>query len=143
MSQPKSKLNFQNFPEEQYVLQINRELIESSGMVRAVPIYFDMPEDDLIMLLDKIDGVHFTGGGLTLFNFTTGLWHPYYQTAKRIFDYATKGKNRTNTTTGQQRKFLLTGICQGFELLATLAAEDDENLLRVLAREDVERPVTW
>jgi len=27
--------------------------------------------------------------------------------------------------------------------LATLAAEDDENLLRVLAREDVERPVTW
>ena len=40
-------------------------------MSRAVPIHYDIPETDLISLLDKLDGVHFTGGGLDLYNFTT------------------------------------------------------------------------
>ena len=40
-------------------------------MVRAMPIHYDTPENVLYGILDKIDGVHFTGGGLDLFNFTT------------------------------------------------------------------------
>jgi len=90
LSQPKSKLNLNDFPTDQYILEINREFIESSGMVRAMPIHYDTPEDALYGILDKIDGVHFTGGGLNLYNFTTKQWHPYYQTAQRIFKYATK-----------------------------------------------------
>ena len=101
-------------------------------MVKAIPIHYDLPEDVLTGLLDKIDGVHFTGGGLDLFNFTTMQWHPYYQTARIIFNYAIANK-----------KFLVTGICQGFEVLTTLAAGDDADLLRVLTRDNVQRPVTW
>ncbi len=67
------------------MLEINREFIETSGFVKAIPIHYDISEDDLNDLLDKIDGVHFTGGGLTLYNETSGQWHPYYETARRIF----------------------------------------------------------
>jgi hypothetical protein len=128
MSQPRSQRNINEFPTDQYILEINREFIESSGMVRAIPIHYDTPEDVLEGILDKIDGVHFTGGGLNLYNFTSQMWHPYYLTAKRIFQYTTRPSGR---------KFLLTGICQGFEVLTTLAAEDDADLLRVLSRDDV------
>jgi hypothetical protein len=78
MTQPKSKLNGNEFPTDQYVLENNREFIESSGMVKAMPIHYDTPEEVLYGILEKIDGVHFTGGGLNLYNFTTQLWHPYY-----------------------------------------------------------------
>jgi len=78
LTQPKSAKNIKDFPTEQYILEINREFIESSGMVRAMPIHYDTPEEVLYGILDKIDGVHFTGGGLDLFNFTSMQWHPYY-----------------------------------------------------------------
>lgn len=42
-----------------------------------------------------------------------------------------------------RKKFLVTGICQGFEVLSTLAAEDKPDLLKVLTRDDIQRPVTW
>lgn len=47
-------------------------------MVRTIPIHFNTPDYVLEGILDKIDGVHFTGGGLDLYNFTTQEWHPYY-----------------------------------------------------------------
>jgi hypothetical protein len=79
-------------------------------MVRAIPIHYNTPVDVLYGILDKIDGVHMTGGGLDLYNFTTGEWHPYYQTAKKIFDYATKHEvNAARNMTA--RKFIVTGIC--------------------------------
>jgi hypothetical protein len=134
MTQPKSQRNIKDYPTDQYILEINREFIESSGMVRAMPIHYDTPAEVLEGILDKIDGVHFTGGGLDLYNFTSQVWHPYYLTAKRIFQYATRPSGR---------KFLLTGICQGFEVLTTLAAEDDADLLRKLTRDNVQRPVFW
>ncbi len=71
LTQPKSKYNQDTVPEIDYVLSVNREFLEASGMVKAVPIHFEIPEDDLLALLAKIDGVHFTGGGLNLYNFTS------------------------------------------------------------------------
>jgi hypothetical protein len=38
---------------------------------------------------------------------------------------------------------MLTGICQGFEVLATLASGDKPELLRHLEYEDVNRKVYW
>ena len=49
-----------------------------------------MPEDELYKLLDKLDGVHFTGGGLDLYDFQKNQFHPYYLTARMIFNYATQ-----------------------------------------------------
>ena len=62
-------------------------LVELSGAI-AVPIYYDMPDADLYTLLGKINGVHFTGGGLLLIDRVTGEQHPYYKTARKIFDYS-------------------------------------------------------
>ena len=123
------------------MLSVNREFLEASGMVRAVPIYFDMPPEDLDALLEKLDGVHFTGGGLDLYNFTSETWHPYYVTAKRIFSYATSNLAFANGTV--HRQFLLTGICQGFEVLSILASGDKNDLLRALEYDNVLRPVFW
>jgi hypothetical protein len=67
-----------------------------------------MPESQLLELLPQINGVLFTGGGLTLINKTTGEWHPYYQTARVIFHYAKQQKDRHNLN------FPIYGICQGY-----------------------------
>jgi hypothetical protein len=85
-------LNTNSFSERDYVLGVNREFLETAGQVTAVPIHFDLPEDELLALLAQLDGVHFTGGGLHLYNFTTNEWHPYYITARRIFKYATENR---------------------------------------------------
>lgn len=85
LTQPKSGLNQNSFSGEQYILEVNRAFVETSGMVKAVPIKYDLAEDELYDILDKIDGVHLTGGGLDLYNFTTDQWHPYYITSKRIY----------------------------------------------------------
>ena len=70
-------------------------------MVKAIPVHFDMPEDDLYQLLDRLDGVHLTGGGLDFYNPETRTYHPYYVTAKRIFNYATQ-KDMNNTGLNNQ-----------------------------------------
>lgn len=141
LTQPKSNRNGPTFPTEHYILGVNRDFIETSGMAKAVPIHFDLPEDELYTLLDKIDGVHLTGGGLDLYNFTTDQWHPYYITSRRIFNYAVNGG--APNSTDSKRKFLLTGICQGFEVLSILASNDKNDLLRVIEYENVNRLVYW
>lgn len=78
--------------------------MELSGC-RAVPIYYDMPEEELLTLLTNINGVLFTGGGLDLINETTGVQHQYYKTARVIFKYALAQKDDHNIT------FPLLGIC--------------------------------
>ena len=87
LTQPKSDLNNATFTYDQYVLEINRLYIESSGAV-AVPLYYDIKDEALYQLLENVNGVHFTGGGLTLIDPATGVKHPYYKTAEKIFSYA-------------------------------------------------------
>lgn len=45
LTQPISSKNHGNFPEVQYILEINKEFIETSGMVKAIPIHYDIPAD--------------------------------------------------------------------------------------------------
>ena len=71
MTQPISDRNRGNFTEDHYILQVNRMIVELSGAV-AVPIYYDMNDTDLYPLLNKVNGVWFTGGGLTLVDRVTG-----------------------------------------------------------------------
>lgn len=85
-------------------MQVNRMLIELSGAV-AVPVYYDSTDEELYDLLGKINGVHFTGGGLTLVDRVTGVQHPYYVTSKKIFQYSIQQKDLHNIS------FPLTGIC--------------------------------
>ncbi len=85
-------MNNATFSHDQYVLEINRAFIEVTGAV-AVPIYYDISDEKLYQLLSEINGVHFTGGGLLLIDPVTGEEHPYYKTAKKIFEYSIRQKD--------------------------------------------------
>lgn len=84
---------------------------------QVIPLIHDLTEEQLIPLLDKINGVLFTGGGLDLVDPKTGEYHIYTKTSEMILKYAI---NRTD----QGDYFPLIGICQGFQLLNILRSKD-------------------
>lgn len=134
MTQPKSTLNNATFTEDEYVLDINRQYIEASG-AEAVPLYYDISDKALYQLLNNVNGVHFTGGGLTLVDPATGARHPYFVTSQKIFEYAI-----SRNDVGDH--FVLSGICQGFELFSLIVSEK-KDFLSEIEWEDVQRNVTW
>ena len=84
---------------------------------KVVPIVHNISDSELYKLLDKVNGVLFTGGGLTLVDPKTKEYHPYTKTSDKILNYAI---NRTDS--GDY--FPLIGICQGFQLLNILKSDD-------------------
>ena len=59
------------FPFDEYILEVNHQFMGLHG-AKTIPIRYNLPEKDLLHLLDSINGVLFTGGGLKLINETTG-----------------------------------------------------------------------
>jgi len=51
-------------------------MVELGGAI-PVPLSFTASDDELYSTLNKVNGVLFTGGGLTLVNNVTQEWHPY------------------------------------------------------------------
>lgn len=84
---------------------------------KVVPIIYTTPKDELYALLDRLNGVLFTGGSLDLVNPDTKEYHPYTVTSDLIFKYAME-----HTDNGDY--FPLIGICQGFQLLNILQSDD-------------------
>lgn len=91
-------------------------MIESAGG-RVVPVSYKLERKELIQILDNLNGVLFTGGDLTLYNKSTGQFHPYMNTVKTILDYTITQNNLGN-------KFALFAICQGFQALHILISGD-------------------
>jgi gamma-glutamyl hydrolase len=88
--------------------------LESAG-ARVVAIQYDLPRNDLISLLQSINGVVFPGGEL----FLPGS---YYQNVSQfIYDWATRENDAGNY-------FPLWGTCQGFEQMAIMASGDEHIL---------------
>lgn len=54
-----------NFPYEQFVWEHNTNFVHYAGS-HAVPIKYDLADEDLYALLDQINGVFFTGGGVDM-----------------------------------------------------------------------------
>jgi len=73
----------------EYISNPSTSLIQMSGAI-GVPIHYNSTDEDLYAILQRINGVHFTGGGLDLINPKTGEQHPYYVTAKKIVEYSKK-----------------------------------------------------
>ena len=92
------------FDYESYILEINESFIRWSGS-KTIAIPFDIAESELLDLLPQINGVLFTGGGLVLVDPLTKEQHPYYVTAKKIFNYSKFMKDVKNET------WPLLGIC--------------------------------
>jgi gamma-glutamyl hydrolase len=96
------------FPYEQYILRQNLIINELAG-ARTVPIYFDSTPEELDERLSTINGVHFTGGGLHMYD-DDGNMHQYLKTTIYIMKWAMK-KNDEGIV------FPLVGICQGLEAM--------------------------
>jgi len=69
-------------------------------------------------LLPQINGILFTGGALNLINNATGEPHPYYVTAKRIFEYSKFMKDV------KEEEWPILGVCQGLELISIILGDD-------------------
>lgn len=78
-----------------------------SGGLNAVYIPYNINDTDLYPLLDSINGVFFTGGSLDLYNYTSGVPHPYTVTAEKILNYTLEQNDKGD-------HFPLLGVCQGF-----------------------------
>ena len=75
------------FPYE-HLWEHNINFVHYAGS-HSVPIRFDISDEDLYPLLDQINGVFLTGGGLDII-LPDGTQHQYYKTARKIFDYSIK-----------------------------------------------------
>jgi len=88
--------------------------LESAG-ARVVAVQYDLPEPQLVRLLQSINGVVFPGGELDI------PGSHYQNTSQFIFNWATKQNEAGNY-------FPLWGTCQGFEQMAIMASGDDSIL---------------
>lgn len=92
------------------------KFLEAAG-ARVVPVIYDQPQESLDNLQSKLNGILFTGGGLSLAEDTT-----YYQTAKRIYENAKRYTDAGNP-------FTLWGTCMGFQLLHILGSGSNHSVL--------------
>ena len=98
----------------------------------SLPIRYDLPDEDLYPLLNQINGVYFTGGGIIDL-----LGSPYYKTARKIFDYSIEQMDKHNIT------WPVFGICQGFETLHLLANNASTDTLTYVEIYSESRPYDW
>eukprot|EP00347_Sterkiella_histriomuscorum_P011186 403373420 len=109
-----SKENYLNH--SQYIFEMGDIWMRSAGL-NAVYIPYNITDADLYPLLESVNGIFFTGGGLDLYNYTTWVPHPYTVTAEKIFNY----------TIAQNDKgihFPILGVCQGHQLLHLIVAQN-------------------
>jgi len=88
--------------------------LESAG-ARVVAVQYDLPEPQLVRLLQSINGVVFPGGELDI------PGSHYQNTSQFIYNWAIKQNEAGNY-------FPLWGTCQGFEQMAIMASGDDSIL---------------
>ena len=79
--------SFLDFEYKHFIWEGNVNMVHYAGSW-AVPIRYDISDEELYPLLDSINAVLFTGGGMPLVDRETGEQSVYYKTAKKIFNYA-------------------------------------------------------
>jgi gamma-glutamyl-gamma-aminobutyrate hydrolase PuuD len=88
-------------------------------------------------LLDSLNGVLLTGGPVQQADPITHEPHVYVKTAQKIFDYAKREFD-------EGRYFPILGICQGFQIINTLANGGDhyDTISKVYVSKESRR-VNW
>ena len=103
------------------------------GGARVVPIYYDLPADDLEGLMSKLNGVLFTGGPAK--PNTNSL---YFQTATRIYELVEKFNS-------QGTHYPLWGTCLGFETISSIVSPSGQDavLTGVFDSESLSLPLVF
>jgi len=109
---------------DEYIAASYVKLVESAG-ARPVPVSYNLAHDDLVATLDRLNGFIFPGGGMDLHLNTT-----YQKSSKTIIDYAYSKYN-----------WPVVGICLGFEVIATIMANDSSILTLKDSANMLDRPV--
>ena len=99
-----------------YVAASYVKFVEAAGALPAV-IPHDATDEELEILLGRLNGVLFPGGGASL-----SPGHPYHHIGKRVLNYAIEANNRGDY-------FPIQFTCLGFELVMQLIAGDDADIL--------------
>ena len=105
------------FQYDNFTWETNPHFLHYAGSW-AVPVRWDLSDEDLEALLDQVNGVFFGGGATDLINQETGEQSFFYKSSKRIWDYMKRQKDEKGID------FPIFAICQGFELVHQLANED-------------------
>ena len=115
-------MNTSTFNYPHFTWETNVNFIHYAGSW-AVPVRYDLSDEDLEALLGSINGVFFAGGDTDMVDRTTGEQSFFYKTAKRIWNYMKREKDERGVD------FPIFGICQGFEIIHYLANEDAKDTL--------------
>jgi gamma-glutamyl hydrolase len=110
-----SDFHGQYSPEEfSYIKNSYAEFVESADAT-PIAIPWDMPEQDLILLLDSINGILFTGGDASMWEYDPKIndvrFSNFTQRAAFIFNYVIHLNDKGI-------HYPLYGICQGHEIIA-------------------------
>ena len=103
----------------------------------AVPVRYDLSDEDLEALLDSVNGVFMAGGAAEMVNPKTGEQSVFYKTQKRIWEYMKRQKDDKGID------FPIVGICQGFEIIHFLANNDDKETLSTVKIFNQSRPLNF
>lgn len=124
------------FNNTDYILEINDNILRWGGS-KTVAIPYNISESELFSLLRQINGVLFTGGGLTLVEQVNKTQHPYYVTARKIFSYSKYMKEIKN------EEWPILGICQGLEVISIILNDDNPDVLDKIFIYGQNRPIHW
>lgn len=76
-----------SFAYDHFTWETNVHFVHYAGSW-AVPVRYDLSDEDLFALLDQINGVLFAGGNTPFFKEDSDEFSPFYHTAKRVFEYS-------------------------------------------------------
>jgi len=108
---------FDQYPEDKfsYFYASYVKYLEQGG-AQVVPIYYDLPHDKIGSLLDKLNGVLFTGGS-NEFEDKPGKLSEFGATLDYIVNYVIQQNQKG-------KYYPLWGTCMGFQAIAGLIAKD-------------------
>ena len=76
----------ETFPYNNFTWATNPDFLHYAGSW-AVPVRWDLSDEDLEELLGSINGIFFGGGGAPMVDRETGEHSYFYKTSKRIWNY--------------------------------------------------------
>jgi len=117
-----------------YFAQSYVTYLEAAG-ARVVPIQFDISPQNLTILLNKLNGVLFTGGDTNIYD-KNGNLNQFGKTMSAIVDYVFQ-VNRNGTY------FPLWGTCLGFQMIATLVSQKKDILVTVSGGYNISKPIFY
>jgi len=116
--------DYAQYPTENwsYLVGAYVKYLQQAG-AQVVPIPYDSTEQDLMYLLDRLNGVLFTGGSAALINGTTGEYTQFGASLNFVVQYVMQANKNGHY-------YPLWGTCMGFQAISGMIAKTFNILTR-------------